>query len=109
QERRAEHDLALEDAQAVRSDERAEPKPRIVDPREHLGLDELAHGLGELRGARAILHQAARSRRWRSSNSISAASRPSTASSTLRCCPERGRRDWVSAPIAHLRLPTISQ
>src|SRR2546426_17406 len=108
-QRRSERDLALEDAETVRSDERAEPKPRIVDPGEHFGLDELAHGLGELRGIGPILHQPARSRRWRSSNSISAASRPSTASSTLRCCPERWRRDWVSAPMAHLRLPTISQ
>src|SRR5204863_10186448 len=83
--------------------------PWIVNPRKHLCLDELAHRLGELGGVRAILHQPTRSRRWSSSNSISAASRPSTASSTLRCCPERWRRDWVTAPIAHLRLPTISQ
>src|SRR5439155_17237017 len=106
-QRRSERDLALEDAEAVRGDERSEPKPRIVDPGEHLCLDELAHSLGELRGVRAILHQPARSRRCSSSNSISAASRPSTASSTLRCCPERWRRDWVSAPMAHFILPTI--
>ena len=63
QQRRSERDLALEDAESVYGDERAEPEPRIVDPREHFGLDELAHGLGKLRGIRAILHQPARSRR----------------------------------------------
>src|SRR5256886_15267686 len=62
-QRRSERDLALKDAEAIRSDERAEPQPRIVDAGEHFGLDELAHGLGKLRGIRAILHQAARSRR----------------------------------------------
>ena len=54
-QRRSERDLALEDAESVRGDERAEPEPRIVDPREHFGLDELAHGLRKLRGIRAIL------------------------------------------------------
>src|SRR5438552_3194623 len=85
-------DLALEDAEPVRGDGRAEPESRIVDGREDFGLDELAHSLGELIGTRPVLHQPARSRRWSSSNSISAARRPMTASSTLRCCPERWRR-----------------
>src|SRR6266849_8784287 len=44
-QRRSERDLALEDAETVRGDERSESKPRIVDPREQLCLDELAHGL----------------------------------------------------------------
>src|SRR2546428_9299400 len=60
-QRRSERDLALEDAQTVYGDERAEPQPRVVDPGEHFGLDELAHGLRKLRGIRAILHQPARS------------------------------------------------
>src|SRR2546428_13594739 len=108
-ERCSQGKLALKDAEPVRGDERAEPKSRIVDGREDLGLDELAHRLGELTGTRTVLHQPARSRRWSSSNSISAARRPMTASSTLRCCPERWRRACVSAPMAHFRLPTISQ
>src|SRR5438874_1118479 len=62
-QRRSERYLALEDAESVCGDERAEPEPRIVDQREHFGLDELAHGLRKLRGIRAILHQPARSRR----------------------------------------------
>src|SRR6266550_8876240 len=62
-QRRSERDLALKDAESVYGDERSEPEPRIVDGREDLGLDELAHGLGKLRGIRAILHQPARSRR----------------------------------------------
>ena len=57
-QRRSERDLALEDAETVRSDERAESKARIVDPGQHFGLDELAHGLGKLRGIRAILQSA---------------------------------------------------
>ena len=62
-QRRSERDLALEDAESVYGDERAESEPRIVDLRQHFGLDELAYGLGKLRGIRAILHQPARSRR----------------------------------------------
>src|SRR5438128_2719614 len=62
-QRRSERDLALKDAESVYGDERAEPKPRVVDPGEHFGLDELAHGLRKLRGIRAILHQPARSTR----------------------------------------------
>src|SRR5207245_3382918 len=108
-ERGSERELALEDAEAVGRDERTEPKPRIVERGEDLGIDELAHRRGELRRMRSVLHQPRRSRRWSSSYSTSAASRPSTASSTLRSCPERWRRDCVSAPMAHLRFPTTSQ
>ena len=108
-ERGSERELTLEDAEAVGCDERAEPKPRIVERGKDLGIDELAHRRGELPQVRPVLHQPRRSRRWSSSYSTSAASRPSTASSTLRSCPERWRRDCVSAPMAHLRFPTTSQ
>ena len=108
-ERRTERELALEDAETVRGDNGAEAEPRILDGRQDLRLEELAHGLRELGGVRAVLHQPARSRRSRSSYSTSAASRPSTASSTLRSCPERWRRDCVTLPIAHFTLPTSSQ